>query len=132
MALNQVIYLDTNILVYLLENHPNYGMAIADTLRDRCDKGEALTSSTILITEFLAGSPGGSISNLRAVPTLSFYPVDETVAVRAAELQKKHALSIGDAIHLATAVEVGAKWFYTNDVRLAKIVKHYIEIMEIA
>jgi len=44
------------------------------------------------------------------------------VAYRAAELRAKDGLKTSDSIQVGTALEYGAKYFLTNDIRL-KIVK---------
>lgn len=48
---------------------------------------------------------------------LDLHPVDEVVAQLAAILGARHRLKAADAVHLATAVRVGADRFVTNNRR---------------
>jgi predicted nucleic acid-binding protein len=118
-----MMYLDTNILVYLLEDHGNLSIQVADTLE--ASSGQ-LTSSAIAITEFLAGTDA-PLSALQQIPKLDFVNLDDIVAENAGHLQRKHKLHIGDSIHLASAISVQATLFFTNDKKLAKIANNYLK-----
>lgn len=121
-----MIYLDTNILIYLLESREQ-ARFIAQTLTDA---DQSVITSTLTITEFLSGVDDSSAKEaLYGVSTLSFIGVDVSVAEHAAELQKKHGLKIGDAIHLASAIEAMSKSFFTNDMKLARTAKQYLDVI---
>jgi predicted nucleic acid-binding protein len=62
------------------------------------------------------------------MPSLEIVPLNEAVAIEAARLQQKTPLRIGDAIHLATALQQQATLFLTNDKQLAKIAKSYLNV----
>ncbi|HET9174022.1 MAG TPA: PIN domain-containing protein [Candidatus Saccharimonadales bacterium] len=122
-------YLDTNILIYLMEGHQQYGKIVAETLEDLTVQNQPLITSSITITEFLAGTTSSSLATLQQVPKMKFIALDEVLAEQAANLQRKHhSLQIGDAIHLATAIQEHANLFFTNDKFLAKTVSNYLTI----
>lgn len=123
-----MLYLDTNILIYLLEQHRDYSRRVAGMLEQHAKTGGSLASSAITITEFLAGTKAASAAVLQLVPNLLFIDLDTDTAVRAAALQRKHSLQVGDAIHLATALETKATGFFTNDLALARVAKQYLPV----
>lgn len=122
-----MLYLDTNILIYLLEGHPKYGPAVVKILEQAAADGQALSTSALTITEFLAGTKSTNAAVLDQIPRLTFVLVSEEIAKRAGLLQQNHSsLKIGDALHLATALQGKAKLFVTNDALLAKVAQHYM------
>ena len=121
------LYLDTNILIYLLEEYETYSRLVADKLQE-FGADDSLVTSTVTITEFLAGTVSSSFATLQQVPRLHFVPLDEALAEQAALLQRKDGLRIGDAIHLATAVQQEAKSLFTNDKQLAKVAGKYMKV----
>ncbi len=123
-----MVYLDTNILVYLLEGHLGYSRKVAVELDNLRNDGEQFLTSVITVTEFLAGTSASTITPLRRLNSLQILNLNEDLAVSAAKLQKKHGMKIGDAIHLATAVEQRAELFFTNDKQLAAVAKRYIKV----
>jgi predicted nucleic acid-binding protein len=125
------LYLDTNILIYLLERHEPYSNLVADTLEEYTKTGGTLVTSTITITEFLAGTASSNLTILRKVPKLQLISLDETLAEEAALLQSKTKLQIGDAIHLATALQLHAQYLFTNDKQLAKTAEAHIAVKKL-
>jgi predicted nucleic acid-binding protein len=124
-----VTYLDTNILIYLLEGHPQYGEQIVAALEELTGQGDLLVASVITVTEFLAGTTSSNLDTLQQIPKLRFAILDDTLAGQAAGLQRKHSnLQIGAAIHLATAIREHATLFFTNDKQLAKVVAEYLQV----
>ncbi len=121
-------YLDTNILVYLLERHAGYSERVAGSLEELSQGGGSFITSSVTVTEFLAGTVSSSLDTLRQVPKLAFIELDEALAEKAALLQRKENLQIGDAIHLATAIKSGAKLFFTNDQKLARVATNYLTV----
>lgn len=122
-------YTDTNILIYLLEGHEQYASIVADLLKQFTEQNGQLITSVITITEFLAGTTASSLETLHRIPRLQFISLDEALAESAAQLQRKHpAMHIGDAVHLATALESRATLFFTNDKLLAKIASEYMKV----
>jgi len=114
-----MLYIDTNILIYLFELHEPSSKQVASILEDHTSKGTKLVTSVITVTEFLAGTVSSNLETLHMVPNLSIIPLDERLAERAAILQRKNKVNIGDAIHLATAIHQNTEAFFTNDKLLA-------------
>ena len=97
-------FLDTNILIYLFELHEPYSKQVSRVLEEYTKGGKLLATSVITVTEFLAGTNSSSLGTLHQVPNLKIIPLDESLAEKAAILQRKHKIQIGDSIHLATAI----------------------------
>lgn len=126
-----MLYLDTNILIYLFELHDPYSKKVATILEEFTESGKQLLTSAITVTEFLAGTTSSSLETLHRVPRLNIIPVDENLAEQAAKLQRKNSIKIGDSIHLATAIQQKTEAFFTNDKRLTKIVEKYIPVISL-
>ena len=102
---------------------------MANLLTAHAEIGGTLVTSTLTITEFLAGTSGSTRVSLDSVPGLSFWPLDDEVAELAAHHQRQSKLHIGDAIHLATAVAAKAQGIVTNDRQLARAVAGQIPVI---
>ncbi len=126
-----MLYLDTNILIYLFELHDPYSKKVATILEEFTESGKQLLTSAITVTEFLAGTTSSSLETLHRVPRLNIIPVDENLAEQAAKLQRKNSIKIGDSIHIATAIQQKTEAFFTNDKRLTKIVEKYIPVISL-
>lgn len=124
-----MLYLDTNILIYLFESHDLYSQQVATILEEFTRTNKALMTSVVTITEFLAGTDSSSLRTLHQVPNLMIVPLDEALAEESAILQRKYKIQIGDSIHLATAIQQHAESFFTNDKKLAEIVKKHMSVV---
>lgn len=123
-------YLDTNILVYLLEATPTFGQRAAELLTKQHAAGEKLVSSALTITEYMAGAKDSdALGLLLAISTVTYVDIGQDIAVLASSLQHKHNLKIGDAIHLATCVQLKCGVFITNDHKLAKVAAKYATVI---
>lgn len=124
-----MIYLDTNILIYLLEGHEQYGTQVAAILEGYATQRREFITSSVTVTEFLAGTSCSDLATLQQIPGLQFVALDETTAEQAAFLQRTHeSLRIGDAIHLATAIRQQAACLLTNDKLLAGVATEYLAV----
>lgn len=123
-----MVYIDTNILIYLFEDHPDYGRKVADELTSLKEQNQPLICSTLLIAECLAGTNGVTLATLNNTANLHFVHLDEVMAEKAASLQQETSLRIGDAIHLATALVQEADMLFTNDLPFAKIAAKYLPV----
>jgi len=126
-----MIYLDTNILIYLFENHATYSEKVAGKLEEYVEVGEKFITSSITVAEFLSGTDSSSLDTLNQVPNMTIIPLDEKIAEKAANLQKKFQINIGDSIHLATALHLQSSAFFTNDKQLAKVAQQFIEVANV-
>lgn len=121
--------LDTNVLIYLLENHPRYGPWCA-ALFEHIEQGraEAVTSTVSLLEilvqpyrlqdEDMARKVYGLLTTY---PGLAWSPVTIEIADKGADLRARYRLSTPDAIQVATAIEHGATLFVGNDKGLRKV-----------
>ena len=125
------IGLDTNVLVYVLEDVVPYatiGQAIVDAIESR---HVSAVLASIGLAE-LATGPAQSgdpalveryVDELRSVDGLRIEPLSAEIAVDAAIIRGSRHIGLADAIHLATARAAGATAFVTNDRSLRRSTK---------
>ncbi len=122
-----MIYIDTNIFIYLFEQHPDFGEKVVQTI-DALRENNQLICSALTVTECLAQVTEVTLDTFLAMPGLHMAILDANLAAEAGHLQRETHLRIGDAIHLATAVQYKAELFFTNDKQLAKIAAKYLAV----
>jgi len=126
-----LVAIDTNIFIYYLQKDklPAYHRALLPAFRNM-ENGEFQgVTSVLTLTEILTLPQKLGRKYivkhyyllLKNFPNLSLFPITEAVALRAAEMRGKWGLKTPDALHIAAAVEAGAKAFFTNDRSLGKI-----------
>jgi predicted nucleic acid-binding protein len=123
-----MISYDTNILIYAIEGHPQFGAAARAIVQQ--GETDGATVSVLLQHEFLSGV---ALHNPRDMNTAAalfetfvstvFEPVSAQICQRAAAMTARYGrkLSGYDALHLATAVLAGSQVFYTNDKLLLEL-----------
>lgn len=114
-----MIAFDSNILIYLFPPFNEFREAAQNVFK-RIDRQGGICS-TLVITE--AAHPSlKDEAHLIPLSSLSIkvVPLSTDVALRAGQIKLEYSLSNNDAIHLATALESGAKEFFTNDKRILK------------
>lgn len=130
-----MISYDSNLLIYFLESHPEFGPASRRVILDSSRDGVVL--STLVIQEVLTGFVLRDQENETVVRQLfdslentEFIDVNKEVADKAVCLTARYGRKIlgYDAIHIASAIVAGAYVFYTNDERLASVKISEIEI----
>lgn len=123
------VALDTNILIYHLEDHPTWS-DFTTRLFDRIESGRLhAIVSALALHEVLTGVHKSGFGDqaptyrnlLLSFPNLSVVPFDAECAAISAELKARHGLRTPDAIHLATAIHAGAEAFVTNDEAFRKV-----------
>ena len=123
---NRRIFVDSMILIYLLEQHSEYGDIVGKVL----DEAKEVGFSTLLYGEVLAGMYRAKATAVaenflelcRTSPTVKVCPFTDKIAVEFARLRAEYTeLRSPDAIHLATAMVERADFFLTNDKRLPKL-----------
>lgn len=114
-----MIAFDSNLLIYFLSNHPEFGKKSEEIFRQIDNEGGVCSS--IIITETMYGTID-SIEKITPLKSqkISVMPVSLSVAQSAGNLKIAYGLKNIDAIHLATAVTSGADRFVTNDQALLK------------
>lgn len=124
------IGLDTNVLIYYIEEHPIFLKKI-EPLIDRIVQGKAtgITSYVTLLELLVKPLREGRLDLVDQYKTiltgqLEMVPIDEAVSVKAAQLRAKYGFRIPDAIQLASVIRKKGDVFITND----KGLKHVKEI----
>ena len=121
----RALFLDTMLLIYLLEEHPRYA-DLADIVMQSIENGTSNgLTSTLTIAELLTEpAQAGNDKALRDYelyltnfPNLSIVPLSIDLARQAARVRASTKLKMPDAIQIATALEVGADVIIGNDKR---------------
>ena len=117
------VYLDTNVFIYFLDRNPDFftvvrpiiaaiesGLIIGHT-------GDAAIAET-LVKPYQTGNLAlvKSLKEFFSMETfLSIQPHDAETFDLAAQLRAARGLKFIDALHYATAIRTGCKFFITND-----------------
>jgi predicted nucleic acid-binding protein len=122
-------YVDVNIFVYWLGNHPLLGKAAYKWIKkiENAPKGEYVTSSLTLYETMviIAGLTGRNLKDKRLVEDvidsmthlkgLLIDPLKPEDLIQAVELMKEYDIDYEDSIHLTVALRKGAKEIVSND-----------------
>lgn len=117
-----VIYLDSCIVIYAVEDDGSRGAAVRQRLADADSSIVAvsgLVTMECLVGPLRAGDLALRDHYERALANFERLPVGEAQFIRAAELRARHGLRTPDALHLAVAQSQGCDELWTNDTRLA-------------
>ncbi len=117
-----MIYLDSCIVIYAVEDDGARGMRVRERLAASGDEIVAvsgLVTMECLVGPLRAGDLGLRDHYERALRNFERLPVGEAQFIRAAELRAQHGLGTPDALHLAIAQSHGCDELWTNDTRLA-------------
>lgn len=123
------VALDTNALVYHMEDGDRLGHAVRPLFEAADDGSVYLMASTLLLTEILHKPIAQNdeqlieayLDALGSAEDIDLVDVAGPIAIKAARLSGTHSLTTVDAVHLATAVMSGATDFVTNDRRMSRI-----------
>lgn len=130
--------LDTNCVIYLVENHPVWTPKIRRRLMALLLAGDTLAVSDLARSECLVGPlNAGDAATLAdyqqffSNPAVAMLPMTAAVCERAAAIRVASAqkIKLPDALHLAAAVEHGCDQFLTNDVPLASCLAISVEVL---
>ncbi|MHB8165186.1 MAG: type II toxin-antitoxin system VapC family toxin [Sulfuricella sp.] len=117
------VYLDTNVFVYFLDRNPDYFPVVAPIIAAIESgliigyTGDAAIAET-LVKPYQTGNLALAASFkafFRTEDFLSIQPHDAETFDLAAQLRSKRGLKFIGALHYATAILVGCKFFVTND-----------------
>jgi len=126
---DQPRYVDVNIFIYWLGNHPKFGKTAYNWIKqiENSPRGEYTTSSLTIYETLviIAGLTGknlkdktfveevvNSITQIKGLKVEPLKPEDFTEAI---DLMNDYNLDYEDATHLATATRLNAKEIVTND-----------------
>lgn len=131
-----VIYLDTNIVIYLVENRPLERPKVAARFATAYSVGDTLAISDLTRMECMVGPlKSGDAARLAdyntffLLPTVSVLSLTAAVFDRAARVRASLGFKAADSLHLASAVEQGCGLFLTNDAKLARFTAIPVEIL---
>jgi predicted nucleic acid-binding protein len=115
---------DAGVLIGFLDASDAHHAATRQALTDARDRGDRIVMPASALAEALVGparrgaSAIAAVQNLVARLPIEIAPLDETVAVAAAQLRARHAaLKLPDALVIATASTLGADTLVTTDRR---------------
>lgn len=123
-VLGQRVYLDTNIIIYIVEGFPAYLDQI-QALMAAVNAGEVIAvTSELTLAETLVKPLKDQQPVLQQAyrfiltptPSLEVPLVSRAVLEEAAQLRATTKLQLPDAVHLATALQYQCDSFLTNDV----------------
>ncbi len=124
-----MIYLDSCVVIYWIENHSIFAPRIEQQLLQAAPSGFAispLVMAEVLVMPFRQNNTA-LIQRYEAFFACSvLLTLPETVFVQSARLRATYpSLKTPDALHLATAQYHGCHAFWTNDDRLQKTMSNY-------
>jgi predicted nucleic acid-binding protein len=129
-----IVYLDTNIVIYAVEQTPAFGPRARARLATAQAAGDILMISDLTRMECLVG-PLRSGNTALESDFRAFFGVTTVVAItaavcdRAARIRATTSFKPMDALQLAAAVEHGAHVFLTNDTRLNSFTDLSVEVL---
>ncbi len=116
--------LDAGVLIGFLDASDAHHAAARQALTDARNRGDRIVMPASALAETLVGparrgaSAVAAVQNLVARLPIEIAPLDEVVAVAAAQLRARHrALKLPDALVIATASTLGADTLVTTDRR---------------
>jgi predicted nucleic acid-binding protein len=131
-----IVFLDTNIVIYLIEGSPVLGAkavarlkavhaqgdipAVNDLVRMECQVGPLMSGNQQVLDDYLVFFNS---------PTIQILPMPPDVFNRAARIRATYGFAAPDSLQLATAVEHGCGLFLTNDSGLCRFPDIAIEIL---
>lgn len=125
---NAVVYIDSAILIYSVEAHPDYRELLRPLwLSLQENEIEVITSELsemeVLIVP-LRNNDRALVNDYRELMfngEMRLIPISQTILREAARLRATTNLRTPDAIHVATAINTGSTLFLTNDLRIRQI-----------
>ena len=133
-----MIYLDTNIIIYAPEGYPDY-VSTLKWLFAAIDEGKikAVTSELTLAESLIKPMMDDNtylqniyMEALQPTQGLSVVPINRGILIAAARLRaKSETLNLPDAIHLATAQVHRCTTFLTNDKPLRSLPEFHIVVL---
>jgi uncharacterized protein len=122
-----LIFWDTMIFVYWIEQHPQFGSRVDAIRRRMWERDDQLWTSTLTIGEVLSGPYAkGDLDlarrykELLSRPLVQTIPFTEDTAEHFARIRADRSIAPADAIQLACAAQGRVDLFLTNDRRLCR------------
>ncbi|MGH7127273.1 MAG: type II toxin-antitoxin system VapC family toxin [Planctomycetaceae bacterium] len=131
-----LVYLDSNIVVYLVEQPSNFGPRAALRVQALLASGDRIMVSDLTRVECrsnpLAAGDQGTLLHYDVFFSQTadrVMPLSTAVCDRATLIRGQYRYRTPDALHLAAAVEAGCGAFLTNDLRLSSFPDLTVEIL---
>jgi predicted nucleic acid-binding protein len=129
LAGHQRVYLDANIIIYLVEGVAPYAERAQPLLQAMAAGSVEALTSELTLAEVLVGPIRAGNDVVRDAYTTFLYrsiglamiDVSREILTASAQLRAATSLRLPDAIHAATAQHAGCTAFLTNDERLKSI-----------
>jgi uncharacterized protein len=132
-----LVYLDSNIVIYLIEQPAVYGPLAAAKVKDVLDAGDRIVVSDLTRIECRCTPLAANDTATLALFDAFFERIPEQVAFlttavcdRATLIRAQYRYKTPDALHLAAACEAGCGLFLTKDSRLSGFSDMSIEILQ--
>ena len=127
-----MIYLDSCIVIYLVEKHPIFYETVERHFRENVMEGFAISPLVILectVGPLKRGDEALERRFEQFFATVTRLNLDEAVFRRAAEKRAQFGIKTPDALHLSAAEHHGCSQVWTNDDRLAKVTPLMVNIL---
>ncbi|MBM3460078.1 MAG: type II toxin-antitoxin system VapC family toxin [Armatimonadetes bacterium] len=122
-----LVFWDTNLFVYLMEDHPQYGPRVTEMRARMLERRDRLCTSALTLGELLTApyTRGDERLALRykealAPPHVDVLPFSRDAAEHYARIRVDKSIAPADAVQLACAAQAGVDLFLTNDRRLSR------------
>ncbi len=124
-----IIFLDTAPVIYFVEQNPEFSSKVQEVF-ERLDDGKLtavvspITLAECLVLPYKQKKPEIAqifTELLTNSESVVFYPIDEVVADKAADLRARYNLTLTDAFQLAIAIQAECDAFLTNDADLKRV-----------
>lgn len=118
-----LIYLDTCLLIYAFEQHPDHGVRVRRALATQ--PADRFAISPLVQFECLVAPMRDGNLELQqyyeaGLAQFVQLPMSAAVFIHGAQLRARFGLKTPDALHLAAAQQHGCDALWTNDNRMAK------------
>jgi uncharacterized protein len=131
-----IVYLDSNLVIYLVEKNPIWGPKISARLAIIQSAGDEIAVSDLARMECLVGpivkGDAKALSDFAVFfqdPSVCVFQLNAQVCERAAHIRATYQFPALDSLHLAAAAENGCSVFLTNDLRLMGFSETPVEII---
>ena len=121
------IFWDTNLFIYLLEEHPAFGGRVKELRRRMLARHDNLFTSALTVGEILVAPVASQRTEVERRyltffrrPGVTVLPFDVQTAAVYAQVRQDRTISPPDAIQLACAAAAQVDLFITNDGRLSR------------
>jgi len=116
------IFWDTNLFIYLFEEHPAFVGRVDELRRRMLARGDRLYTSALTVGEILVGVEEAAerYQAFFQSPAVTVVPFDLRAAANYGRIRQDRGIARPDAIQLACAAAAEMNLFVTNDDRLSR------------